>query len=94
MKNTRRSLMKNYLKYFTLSLAVIILIIQTFTIITEDKNSNTQKNPKNLFENLTKAEYCQRENKTKYAIYLAQCAMAFFSGFLLSDMKFLKIGIM
>jgi hypothetical protein len=92
MKKINRSLIKNYLKYFTYSLALILLIIQVFTLITEEKSLNKNLN-KNIFENLTKAEFCQRENKTKYAIYLAKCFMAFFSGFLLSDMKFLKIGI-
>jgi len=93
MKKMNRSLMKSYLKYFTYTLAIIILIIQLYTIFSEDEKSQNKNLDKNIFENSSRAEYCERKNKTKYAEYLAKCFMAFFSGCLLSEMRFLRTGI-
>ena len=88
-----RSLMKSYLKYFTYAIAITLLIIQVISIFTEDENSLNKNYNKNIFENSTKEEYCQRKNSAKYFEYLAKCAMAFFSGCLLSEMRFLKTGV-
>ena len=93
MKKMNKSLLKNYLKYFTYALAIILLIIQITTLFTEDEKSLNKNNNKNIFENSTKEEYCQRKNSAKYLEYLAKCAMAFFSGCLLSESRFLRTGV-
>jgi hypothetical protein len=84
--------MKNCFKYLTFTLAITIFTILIIIIITEEKLKQKTHN-KNIFENLTKEEFCQRQNKTKYIFYLSKCFMAFFSGFLCTEMKFLKIGL-
>ena len=93
MKKINRSLMKSYLKYFTITLAMILLIIQVITIFTEDEKLQNKNLNTNIFDNSTRAEFCERKNKAKYAEYLAKCFMAFFSGCLLSEMRFLRTGI-
>ena len=90
-----KSLIKYYLKYSIYSLAIIILIIQVFTLFFEDEQINGEKfSNKNILKFTTKAEYCERKNSTKYAEYLAKCFLAFISGCLISESKFLRFGVL
>ena len=88
-----KSLIKYYLKYTTYALAMLILTIQVLIIFSEDTKFQDKNFNKNLFDTSSSSEYCLRKNKTKYAEYLAKCFMAFFSGCLLSEMRFLRTGV-
>lgn len=90
IKKMNRSLMKSYLKYLTYTIAVLLLIIQIISIFSEEKNNSKLLIKENI---LSKSEYCERINKGKYIEYLAKCFIAFFSGCLLSESRFLRTGI-
>ena len=92
MKMINKNLLRYYLKYATFALAVIIVIIQVFTIFFEEKQTEEKSLSKNNFAFSTKEEYCQRKNTTKYVEYLAKCFFAFFSGCLISESRFLRLG--
>jgi hypothetical protein len=92
MKMINKSLIKYYLKYAIFSTALIILIIQIYIILFEEEEYKDKQSKNNFFKFSTKAEYCKRKISTKYFDYFTKCFLAFFSGCLISEQKFLKFG--
>lgn len=82
---------KNSIKLFSIIVAITILVAQAYIIINESSFSNN--NSKIPFDAITKAKYCEDKRLSKYTDALFKCFFAFISGCLLSEIKFLKTGI-
>ena len=94
MKLVNKSLLKYYLKYLTYALALLIMIIQLSIIFFGNKQFEEKSmESKNFYTFSTKEEYCERKNSAKYVEYLAKCFLAFFSGCLISESRFLRFGV-
>lgn len=87
-----KQIIKSSIIFTSIALALTILFTQVYIIINED--SITKLDKKDIFlDALSKAKYCQEKKFNKYTDVLIKCALAFFGGCLISEMKFLKTGI-
>jgi len=87
-----KQILKSSIIFTSIALTLTLLFTQLYFIINEDSISNLDK--KNIFlDALSKAKYCQEKKFNKYTDVLIKCALAFFTGCLISEMKFLKTGI-
>jgi len=83
---------KNALKYVTFAIAILIMIIQFYFISVEITNQELSLESLAIKEN-SKNEYCQESGLTKLRDLIFKSVMAFFAGCLLSEKKFIRIGI-
>lgn len=88
-----KRIIKNSVKYTSIILTLTILFAQVYIIINE-RSFTHDNNIKITFESINKAKYCEDKRFTKYYDASLKCFFAFFWGCLLSEMKFLKSGIM
>jgi hypothetical protein len=92
MKMLNKNSLRYFLKFSIYALAIIIMITQALTIFFENKN-NYNNYDLNFSSFATKEEYCQRKNSGKNIDYIAKCFLAFVSGCLISESKFLRFGV-
>lgn len=92
MKLFNKNLIKYYLKYTIYSLAILILIMQIDILFFEDEEIIDISLKNNFFKFSTKAEYCRKRSISRYFDYFGKCFLAFFSGCLISEQKFLRFG--
>jgi hypothetical protein len=87
-----RRLIKSLLIFSAIALTITILLALVYIIMNESPLSKYEN--KNLFlDSILKAKYCESKKFSKYTEVLIKCGVAFLSGCLLSEMKFLKSGI-
>lgn len=90
-----RNIIKISLKLITVVLALVLLLIQVYYIFFEEEILFTNKLVHgNTVNNMAEAQYCEEFNKTKYLEILFKCLLAFSSGCLLSEMRFIKTGVL
>lgn len=87
-----KQVIKTSIIFSSIALALIVLLAQVYIIMNESPLE--KKDSKKIFlDTISKAKYCEDQKFNKYTDVLIKCALAFLSGCLLSEMKFLKSGI-
>lgn len=87
-----KQVIKTSIIFSSIALALIVLTAQIYIIMNE--SPLMKKDSKKIFlDIISKAKYCEDQKFNKYTDVLIKCALAFLSGCLLSEMKFLKSGI-
>jgi len=87
-----KQVIKTSIVFSSIALAFIVLLAQVYIIMKESPLE--KKDSKKIFlDIISKAKYCEERKFNKYTDILVKCALAFVSGCLLSEMKFLKTGI-
>jgi hypothetical protein len=92
MKITNKSLIKFHLKYTIFLIALMIFLIQIYILLFEEEDYKGISHKSNFLRYSTKEDYCKKKISTKYLEYLGKCFLAFFSGCLISEKKFLRFG--
>lgn len=91
---TNKKLVTKTLNYMKIALALIIMVPLLCIILTEQEFLKEQILNKNHFNSIiSKAKYCEEVKTYKYLEVMFKCFLAFFSGCLLSEIKFLKTGV-
>lgn len=90
---TDKKIVLNTLKIIRIALTLAIMIPLLYVIVTEGEIIKDKILPKNYFNSITKAKYCEKAKSLKYLEVMFKCFLAFFSGCLLSEMNFLKTGV-
>jgi hypothetical protein len=81
---------KSQLKYMTIIIALILFISQVYLNIVE----TTQKNNSKEITYLAEENKCNKSDySTGILIAIFKCSLAFLAGGLISDMKFIKFGV-
>jgi hypothetical protein len=83
---------KNALKYVTIALGIMIMIIQFYFISFEFNKKNLSNVPVDLKET-SKPEYCEDSSLNKITDLAIKSVMAFVGGCLFSEKKFIRFGV-
>jgi hypothetical protein len=90
---TNKKLFSKTLILIKIALSLIIMILLFYIILIEQPLIKEKIYSKNLLDSITKTKYCEEAKTLKYLEVMFKCFLAFFSGCLLSEIKFLKTGV-